>query len=376
MKTIPINKPLIDSLTLRIELNKVNVIDPRLTSETQIYYTDLNEVSAEPLPPKPISYVVNGITFRFSLSNLPVWNKELSQHIQTTFIEVVLSTKLLRSNYFDGINKNNIKQVYEVFQDCNIFKCDFETFINGQVNDVDICKNYYVSKPTIFLELLNIIYNLSDNKKKHLHIIEKPTSIGLTCNKRPYATPSLPFVKYYFKEWELLNRSVEFYNIYIKDTYGSNINNLCRVECTIKNYKHKVRLQDKKVLPMFKTLKELLEIEEKPLNDFVKFSCNSYVYKFPKLKAPNLSPTEHLIFELLQLSIMKGCDFEQCLDLVNSFVGTSPDSTKVAKSRMRSTLKRLFKILESKSKVFRQKAYNNAEINKTLASWGVSAFPT
>ncbi len=55
---IPINKPLIDSFSLRIALKDVTVIDHRLTSPTFIYYESTDEISEERNPPKPIIIII------------------------------------------------------------------------------------------------------------------------------------------------------------------------------------------------------------------------------------------------------------------------------------------------------------------------------
>lgn len=359
-KKIPCNVPLVDSFSLKIPLNDVDVIDDRLTSETHIYYIALESIDSEPSPPKPIIWSSEGITVRVGLANVNIWDNENKIFVPTKFVNLTVSAKLLKERYFEGITKENIEVIYNQFLSFEIFYCTLEVFCSGYVSDVDICINRYANSVDCFDDALSSLMVQSGTKIKHLHKINADNNCGMTMNKRDFAKPSLPFVKFYFKEYELKSKSLEFYDLFLQDNFNTQIKNLTRVEATIKNYAHKSRLAKYKIMPMFKSLQELLEIQEKELYNFVVFSVGSYVETVPRVKAPDLSPMDHIIFELMQNCVMKGFDIGNLLNVANTFKGSTPESTAVAQSRIRTKIKNLGGLLLNKDiKIHSINQHNN-----------------
>ena len=209
IKQITTNKALIDSFSLKIPLDQVKVLDHRLTSETCIYYEELDAVDDILHPPKPWIYEsLTGIKIRISLASIPNYNQETGRFDDEPkkYVSLTVSSKLLERDYFDGINKKNIKIIYNAFLDFKVFWCPLSVFLDGIVNDVDICVNMRVPSLDIFSLSLHSIFNQADIRKKHLKIFEDPKGMGLQFNKREWAVPSLPFLKIYHKELELKNR--------------------------------------------------------------------------------------------------------------------------------------------------------------------------
>jgi len=371
LNTIATNKALTDSLSLKIPFKECDILDERLTSYTCIYYESLNEIDCELHPPKPIIISQNGITIRISLAEIPIYNADTQQKVNVKFINLTLSAKLLKHRYFEGITAENLHLLYEEFMRFEVFECSYKVFKSGYISDIDVCTNRYVSSPATFHDILKELVSQSGTKEKYSHLISQNENLGLTFNKRAFAKPSLPFIKLYFKHWELLSKSAEFFNTYLYKDYANQIKNLTRVECTIKNYEHKRRLDKFGIFPMFKTLEEYLKIPQRDLYRFICFSVGAYVETKSRLKAPNLSPTEHVIFELLQNCVIKGYDFETLLLVVNSFKGSTEKSTQVAKSRMRSKIKELFDFLIHKDIKIQTKANNNNHVIEYLKTLGV-----
>lgn len=363
---IPTNVPLTDSLSLKLLFSDCQIIDERLTSNTAIYYESLDAVDCEIFPPKPITIVRSGITVRIGLAEIPIFDNVTKEKNQTKFINLTVSTKLLKQRYFEGINKNTVKLLYDEFISFKVFHCTFETFLNGYLSDVDICINRYADTPAIFEDALNLLYQQCGNKQKHLHLVSECQNLGMSFNKRAYAKPSIPFIKLYHKEFELMTKSVDFYNTYLFPQFGQQIKNLTRIEVTIKNYAHKERLKKFKILPQFKTLAEYLEFTEKDLYNVVVFSINSYIETVVRQKAPDLSPTDHLIYELIQNCVLKGYDHKTLLTIVDTFKGTTQESTAVAHSRMRKKITDLFDLLIHKDVKIQSKARYNAHVLEYL----------
>lgn len=343
-KNIPINKAVTDSFSLKIPLLECDVIDERLTSLTATYYESLDQVDCELSPPKPVVITKNGITVRFSLCAIPIYDQATETKIKTEFINLTVSAKLLKHKYFEGITLENISLLYQTFIDFEVFTCPYRVFLSGMITDIDVCINRYCDTPALFSNILNELVVQSGNRSKHLKIFGEADNIGLNFNERRFAKPSLPFLKFYHKELELLGNSEEFYTSYLLPL-ADQIKGLTRVEATIKNYDHKRRLDKYLVIPMFRTLEEYLEIPEKNLFAFVCFSLNSYLTKEVRVKAPNLSPTDHLIYELLQNCILKGYDYESLLSIADTFKNASVKSTEVSRSRMKKKITELFDLL-------------------------------
>ncbi|WP_142786093.1 hypothetical protein [Changchengzhania lutea] len=378
---IPINIALTDSLSLKIPLDSCNVIDDRLLSATYIVYEATGEVERITLdngefqdvkhPPKPIIISKNGITVRISVSEIPIYNEETQKKVPTRFINLTVSSKLLKHNYFQGITKDTVMNLYNEFMYFNVFRCSYDVFLDGYASDIDICINHYVDSPQIFHQVLKYLVTMSGDKSKYAHLISEGENLGLSFNKRNYAKPSLPFLKLYFKHWELISKSAEFYNTYLFDDYAHKISNLARIEATIKNYDHKRRLEKFKIFPRFKTLREYLLIPQEDLRRFVVFSLTTYIEKQPRLRAPNLSPTDHIIFELIQNCIRSGHDLTTLLSIVESFEGSSMETQKVQRSRMRKKIKELFNLNTSKDLELQQKVYENEKVNEYLKQLGL-----
>lgn len=370
-RSIPVNSPFIDSFSLKIPLDQVKVIDRRLTSETAIYYESLDEIDSELQPPKPIVITSQGITVRFSLAEVPIFDKNAGEKIPTKFINLTVSAKLLKERYFEGINSNNISVLHQVFISFKIFDCSLETFLSGIVSDVDIAINRYCPSPAIFTDILTSLKSQSGSKLKHLKLFSKDTNIGLNFNERRFAKPSLPFIKFYHKHLELLHKSSEFNEFFLQD-YQEAIKDLTRVEATVRNYDHKRRLEKYEVLPMFRQLDELLQIPGERLYKFIVFSLGAYIEKKVRLKAPDLSPTDHIIYELIQNCILKGYDYDSLLGVVDTFNGSKKSSEKVQKSRMRKKMTELYDLLVFKDLKIANKAIQNNHVKEYLKFLGIS----
>jgi hypothetical protein len=365
---IPIGKAIIDSFSLKIEMSKIDVLDAKLTSMTSIVYQDTGEFE-ENLPPKPVVISENGITIRFSLCSFPVYDKETGERPLTQFLVLTVSSKLLKERYFEGINKFNISHLFKTFLEFNVFSCTIQSFLNGQISDIDICVNNHATKP-IFSEVCKSLLIMAGLSSQRMRLFDDEKQIGLMFSNRGWGTPSYPFIKAYHKELELKTKSKEFYDNYLQP-YEEQMKNLVRMEGTIRNYKHKLRLEKFDVLPKFKTLGDFLEIPEKNLHSFLNFSLNSYVNKTRTLPTPQLSPTDHLLYNLIQMCIDKGYDKIDILAVCDTFKGANVESDKVAKSRLKNKVKKLIDLLVDKDRKIKEKLQTNQAVKVYLNEFGI-----
>lgn len=306
-KKIQENIPTIDSLSLWINKKECQIIDSKLTSQTTKIYIDTGEVDHDITPPKPISIESKCKTIRVKAG--------LKQIAQREYIHITITAKMLKENYFQGITKNNIEQIYKTFIKQKIFICTYETFLNGLANDIDICTNHYLEEYENFKKLINTFKKLVEKKniinvykdRKNKEETEKDQEVntknihGIDIGNRNQANFQNPYIKIYFKYIELMSRSKKFKNLYLKNI---EITNLMRYEATIKNGKIIKRLANKGIIPKFKTLKELLEIKQDELKKFIEWSHKQYIKKTITTETRNeKTPTENQLTWLIETII-------------------------------------------------------------------------
>lgn len=342
---IPINTPLIDSLSLKIPFLLCDVLDLRITSLTSTYYETLDAHDEDLNPPKPLLIKNNGISIRIQLISIPEYDRVLMCSNNVQYISLTISSKLLCENYFQGINIDTIQQIYNFFMSLEVFQCSYETFLNSKVSDIDVCINRNIDTPLLFSNALDSLLTQVGTKRKFVYKTSEIENIGLSFNERRRAKPSTPFIKFYHKYFELITQSAEFYNLYLFKTFANQIKTLTRCEATIRNYAHRQRLEKYCILSKFSTLNELLHIPKIELFNFVCFSLNSYIEEKPRLKSPNLGPLEHIIFELMQNCYSKNYSLNDLLSIADTFKGNTSATTNVTRTRIRNKIKELDNII-------------------------------
>lgn len=340
--SIPFNVALIDSLTLFFELEKIEVVDYKLITPYAIFYDETSEIIDELNPPKAIFSDLNGIKFRTSR----VVRTHPKTKISTEFISIMISTKMLRERYFEGINIDNIDLIVNYINEQKVIKITKQNILDAQFNDIDLCINYKLDfnsyKSSLFM--LESMVKLSKRhlvqlypRQENLRISE---NFGLLFNKRENACIGSPFVKFYNKTHELLNNSVEFYMNYIYPQlkYGLNINDIVRKEITIKNGKHKTSLFKKnliKSVEKLQTLNDLFQLTQIELDMICNYQLKYYYEKKQFHCRHDLSPTDKILsyqmFELVNMGKSKLQIYEP-LNLIDC---------KVARSRMKKKMDEL-----------------------------------
>lgn len=302
LNPIPINKALIDSFTVFIPLENVQILDYKLTEPYKIFYDTTSEIIEELNPPKPIFSDVNGIRFRFSLV---VWTHPKTRETQN-LISITVTSKFLKEHYFEGINADNVKNVVDHINAQNVIKLDLQTFLNSSVNDIDFCVNYYLQFDAYKTALRMLYEYVKPSKKPFVEMYPRKETetikknYGLTFSNRFTASISKPFIKYYHKENELLENSTEFYNTYIYPhlSPANNIKDLIRKEVTIKNSVHKASLIKKSLVPVdnnLKTVSDLLRLPQYNLDLITNVQLKQYFEKRSFSVSEDLSSMEKIL---------------------------------------------------------------------------------
>jgi hypothetical protein len=144
---------------------------------------------------------------------------------------------------------------------------------------------------------------------------------------------SAPYLKYYHKETELMHHSKDFYSAYLQE---HDVIGRVRMECTIKNKKHFMRLG----------------IEDTTLSSLLGLSADTRSFILRKAMSAHLEPRVHeiknhsemkpnqqLIYNAVMTLIGVGYKYETAKEqLLNNF------NDKVAKSRKGAELDEMYRV--------------------------------
>ena len=235
----------VDSCALSIPLSKCEIVD----QELQDHFRDIRinettgeatEVKAYQGKPFKIDYE-DGISVKIWIETQITYDTTLKKKSNEKYITLLANSKHLKSDYFKGITKETIKQHYDFIMSLNAFKCPYSSYINARYSDIDICfdfkcneENFIILKENIKKSALEPLYFHTTNEIDNSGIWTPTRS-----KPRDQATPSKPYIKFYSKELDFLNKSRKFATKYVD---YKEYKDVVRYECTIKNSKHKKRL--------------------------------------------------------------------------------------------------------------------------------------
>lgn len=225
----------IDSLKLRIPIQKVEIIEPTLKGNwiKAAISVDTGEIIEDPEKFK---------TKAFGVEKKGIKTKYMCQKISNgrtveDFLCILFNSKLLKGRYLEGITAENVGIVHDELIKQNVISVSFEDFLNGICTDIDFKADYELKEKESFDDLLTNLDNLTTktaDREKGNRIFRQKGNYGIEWSKRQFSSNSNPYVKVYHKSIELLFNSSIFYQEYIKEMNQ----NLVRVEWTLKGKKH------------------------------------------------------------------------------------------------------------------------------------------
>jgi hypothetical protein len=367
---ITLKIPKIDSLRLLVPLNEVQIIDSKFLKTFISYCPETDEVDEASSHIKTqVYHENNGIKMRFAIAYLFNEHKE-----QTKYLAIGISAKMLKENYFSGINKNNIETVFNYINSLDIIKISKETFLNAKAVDIDFCIDFKLTNTTC-KEVFSICYDLTiPSKNIKPNLFKEKTNRGIEWGKRNEvhkAYKTKQFLKYYAKVLELQHNSTDFYNAYIKENLNEktlfadgtifatdyNEDNILRVETTIKNPDHFATYGI-----YCKTLLDLLKTDLTLHSSMFNRPIQTYMNGYKTIQHNgNLTPYERVLIHSLDL-IAKQMDLKP-IDVIDVYVNsifpinheTKPNVIKVQRSKFKKTLYELIEIdkkrmMENKTK--------------------------
>ena len=326
----------IDSLKLSFNIDEVDIIDSKLLDHkiTQVVNTITGEIEQEkPIQLNSIKHQYEEYQIHFAINKL--FGEER--------VVVLINSKLLESDYMNGVSMKNIELVYNRLMEANIFHISFYDFLSkGMVSDIDIKKDVEFSSTEEFDKMTKVLDNSTiaqRRKDKGSNRFAEKENKGIEWNSRTKSSHAHPFLKIYHKGIESKHsKNYEFFNRYLE---LDSINNVVRVEATIKNFS----TQGAKYGFVDNSLQSLLNKSSIELNEIIDHSVLSNLERRIKDAKPKTlkeySPTDMILFQSLSLHIQN----HHSIDQVISYLIKPLES--VAKSRMK---KKLLAIYESEIK--------------------------
>lgn len=299
---IKYNLPKIDSFTLLIPINSVDVVSSTFLQKfSKLYETgEIEENTKEFYNNYEKTENLDSKTFLKYKRIYRLWNGE-----RIEFLQIMVTSKLLKENYFDGINTLNFETIYNYINTDGVITITKENLLNSFVTDIDICKDFKVNIDGFRTLKRMMLENVLPEKESLLNskkVNSKDDVFGIQYNERHKATPTRPFMKLYFKSIELKSeKTLPFTEVNLKD-YETEINyGIARVEVTLKNSKHKERVGIKEV----KTLKELLGLSSAKLENVYNSILSEYYAEREPLKQTKerMTPTDLIITNLLEFAL-------------------------------------------------------------------------
>jgi len=274
----------LDSLKVRIPLEQVQILDGDLRE-----YFYLVEVNADTGEILDIDEIKETQEFRRKAFHVEQQGIKTSYRIQALatskaktgaeFLVVLLNAKLLRGRYNEGITHSNINIIHKAILKHKKVVFSLSSLLNAVCTDVDIkkdtllCGSIEEAKADfgVFIDHFKSLTLAKKEKRNGVRSFQTKENLGIQWSERAEATLGCPYVKFYFKILELVNRSSEFYEQVLQKQVP---HNLIRHEVAIKNKKHWCSLT-KDTTEM--TLHKLLALKPCELNKILRQTLEKHI---------------------------------------------------------------------------------------------------
>lgn len=395
----------IDSLRVRVPIQLVEFLDKELYNEFAKFNTKTGEILTKK-DEKTGEYLIDthvvtrkykvdkgiGISYRIDEVMTGAGGKKQK------FLFIGCSSKMLKENYFEGLNKKNIKKVWDRIIEEGIVKLRLGDFLSSKVTDIDFCEDIYV------LDKLKEIQEVKERmhakqivkmwatatraKYSGSSVVQtflKKDNIGIQFRERDKIGRSYktkPFLKLYAKLIELTYHSKDFKEEYLNtpELKEFKMQYFMRMEATIKNGAHFKAYGIENI----KTLNDLLHLDLNKYRDpILQHPINLYMDALKRQQLPKqegFSLRDRFTRKLLETEFQRQlreayCEFKeedlksnkgQCIReimatrAVDNVVSANPDeSERRARKRLVQYLHKLIRNISN----FEFKKYENKNID-------------
>ena len=224
----------IDSLKIRIPIEQVKIINEILGDEYYVFSkTTGEEITDESFKKNAYFHELNGCKTYYKIEK-----QNLQKGAISTYLTILLTSKILAKDYFKGLQKSTALQVYDKLMDQKVISISFETFMFSECTDTDIKIDLVPSVPV--MQIVKELFKLAKPKKLAIEgcsIYTKKDNLGIQFALRKTSRYiNCPYLKFYEKIRELKYHSEEFYK---NNFIGLDLpKEILRIETTIKNKNH------------------------------------------------------------------------------------------------------------------------------------------
>lgn len=301
----------IDSFRISIPIKYVTILDQNLTDKVTTYTINNNTqevLSEKEVKENSIIKEFNHVPYRFNIDN----------SFGETKVVVLINSKHLGSDYFNGITKDNIKAVYHNIIACNIIEVNYDVFLQQPIVDTDFKKDHVIDLET-YKKSLSIVRDCS-KLSKYKDDGCKPFTNGIEfSNRKTEKYLSNPFFKIYHKEIELKENSAAFTNRFLT---GIDFKNKVRFEFTVKNKKHfrSFGIENNKLITILSLSNE---VKTNILHSVVKKHLSKRENIKP-MKTTGLNPSHQIIYDYTNLLLNNGLTIDGAINyILTSFKGVT-----------------------------------------------------
>lgn len=320
----------VDSLKLRLPLSKVDFAGKRFGYEL----IEVNSLTGEFVGTNDIrsdKFDRDGVITPYSIRSKAYTDKDFRQDV----VLVGLTSKLLGSDYFNGISSDTLPQVYDSLMSQGVIQCDYDVFCSGDVLDCDIKQDFKATSDE-FKAVRHVFKSsakVSARADRGYLEFNRKDNKGIQFGKRERSSPSFPYLKLYDKSAELVNRehSAEFVK-----AHGISVpSGLVRIEMTISNRKHfrKYGVKDTRI-------SSVASLSQDVYSSMFVDSFKTYLnMRDAVVRMPNdLSPTDEVLVKWM-IDLLDNTDYSVD-DLIDYTIRDL--ECKVQRSRMKSRLWALY----------------------------------
>ena len=301
LNSVQSNKISLDSFKLRIPSSVVKIIDTTLMGKWSLVHDETGDIDPHFNKLNSVTRKENGKTSRYAIERQVTKDKTVSE-----FITMLINSKLLESNYFDGITKDNIKLVYDAIIAQRVVYFTFEDFIaKSDITDMDFKKDAIISDfSTCINQLRNLARESKQKGKGYRHFNTKENKGIEFSDRRTTAYKTTPYIKLYHKELELIHKSWEFKDAYLN---GIDFKNVVRIETTVKNNAHCKHLGIKD-----NSLNTLLNLTDQTKEQIIRTALSRHIQPRvkPSKEQNELKPMEKILYAFLIMLMDNGVSFE------------------------------------------------------------------
>jgi hypothetical protein len=233
----------IDSTKIRLPFDDCEILNEGILSHYVLVNELTGEVSNTDFKRNCWIGEANGVKCRIAIESV---NSTVSAKGEPPrlgrYITLVITSKMLGTDYFKGITKETLPIVYDYVMGLEVFKCSYDVWQNAMVTDTDICKDFKASFDEMrqlfqLMERSSIPYSKRGVGVKTY--IKGESQNGIEWNDRNTTSQKHPFVKVYSKQLDFYGEGIrqdrkEFAATYINQ---ADCNDIYRVESTVKNRK-------------------------------------------------------------------------------------------------------------------------------------------